>query len=226
MRWAPITSRALGVLSRATAGAQQAVWPVVCVFCGLRQRPAASICEGCSCDLPRAVDRCITLAPLSLAVAALEYAFPIDAAIKAMKFKRRLYYAPAFAELLMQGFTELPDDIDALVPMPLHWRRHAMRGFNQAAEIARPIGRKTGLPLVRNARRCRSTPFQSGLSSAQRKRNLEAAFSIKGEVAYRHVLIIDDVITTGATCRELAEVLLAAGAEKVSALAIAQAVRD
>jgi predicted amidophosphoribosyltransferase len=122
---------------------------------------------------------------LKLVVAQLEYAFPIDAAIKAMKFKRKLHYVPAFAQLLMHGFAELPDDIDALVPMPLHWRRHATRGFNQATEIARPIGTKTGLPLFTNVRRRRSTPFQSGLSAAQRKRNLESAFAIKGKVHYR-----------------------------------------
>jgi len=163
--------------------------------------------------------------PLTSAVAPLEYSFPIDVAVKKMKFKRRLLYAPAFGYLLMQSFATLPDDVDALMPVPLHWVRHAMRGFNQAAEIARPVQAATGLPIVANVRR-RQTPYQSGLSAAQRKRNLTSAFTVHGAVDYRHVLIIDDVITTGQTCCQLARVLLDAGVEQVSVLAIARATRD
>jgi ComF family protein len=127
---------------------------------------------------------------------------------------------------LILSLDELPEHIDALLPMPLHWRRHAARGFNQAMEIARPLMAATGLPLVTSVARQRSTPYQSGLSASQRRRNLDAAFVAKGAVTYRHVLIVDDVITTGETCRQLALVLLEAGAERVSALAIARAQRD
>ena len=166
------------------------------------------------------------ISPLTSVSAPLEYAFPIDAAIKAMKFNRRLFYAPAFGRLLAGCFEGLPDDVDALAPVPLHWRRHAMRGFNQAAEITRTIREVTGLPLVTNVTRHRHTPYQSGLTSAQRKRNLRSAFVVKGTIDYSHVLIIDDVITTGETCCQLAGALLDAGAKKVSALAIARATRD
>jgi ComF family protein len=108
--------------------------------------------------------------------------------------------------------------------MPLHWTRHATRGFNQAAEIARPIERATGLPLLTKVVRHRRTPFQSGLAAKQRKRNLSSAFRLVGTIDYRHVLIVDDVITTGESCRQLAKVVLAAGAEKVSALAVSKTV--
>jgi len=226
MRWASFASRFLAAVSHCATRLEQALWPVSCVFCGCRQPCGSPVCRGCFADLPWASARNLVIAPLTSVIAPLEYAFPIDAAIKAIKFKRRLFYAPAFGHLLVQCFAALPDNVDAFVPVPLHWRRHAMRGFNQAAEIARPIRAATGLPLVTNVTRFRRTPYQSGLTAAQRKRNLQSAFVVRGTVDYRHVLIIDDVITTGETCRQLARALLDAGAKEVSALAIAQATRD
>jgi ComF family protein len=202
------------------------------------------ICDGCHADLPwidNACSRCATPVatelpsgvycaacqldppPFSSAVAPLEYSFPLDAAIKAMKFRRKLFYAPAFAYILTHAMRQLPADIDGLLPVPLHWRRHAIRGFNQATEICRPLQRHAGLPFVENVVRKRATPYQSGLVAAHRQRNLRAAFSLRGSVVSRHVLIVDDVITTGATCRQLARVLLDAGVDRVSVLAVARA---
>jgi ComF family protein len=164
------------------------------------------------------------LDPLAVALAPLAYSFPIDAAIKRFKFQRKLFYGPAFRCLLGQATRELPAEIDALLPMPLHWRRLAVRGFNQAAEISSGVRRAMDLPVVTNVRRIRHTPYQSGLGAAQRRRNLRNAFRVSGPITHRHVLIIDDVITTGETCRELASALTDAGAERVSALAIARAI--
>jgi ComF family protein len=160
--------------------------------------------------------------PLELLVAPFDYAFPVDAALKALKFRRRLDYAPVFAEILWRVGTVLPHDIDALLPVPLHWRRHAMRGFNQATELSRRLSAGTGLPLLSNFVRSRPTTFQSGLAAAERRRNLRHAFTVHGTCRAQHVLIIDDVITTGATCRELARQAIAAGAKKVSVLAVAR----
>ena len=161
--------------------------------------------------------------PLTLIAAPLEYAFPIDASLKLLKFQRRLEYVPAFAELLWHVAAELPDDIDALLPMPLHWRRQAMRGFNQAFELSRGLQKRSGLPLVCSIRRTRATPFQSGLDAADRRHNLRSAFSAREAITANHVLIVDDVITTGESCARLAAVAIAAGAKKVSALAVARA---
>ena len=160
--------------------------------------------------------------PLHTVAAPLQYAFPIDAALKLLKFHRRLDYAPALGELLWRSLGELPVDIDAVLPMPLHWRRQAMRGFNQADELTRTLRRKALLPMLHNTKRSRSTPFQSGLDAAARKRNLRDAFWARQPIVARHVLIVDDVITTGESCRELAKVLLRAGAANVSALAVAR----
>jgi ComF family protein len=223
MRWAPITSRALALAAWLGRRISEAICPLCCVFCGTRQ-DEAPICEGCQDDLLCAADPCESELPFTIVIAPYEYTFPIDAAIKALKFRRKLFYAPALAHLLLTSLPDLPEDIDALLPMPLHWRRHGLRGFNQAIEIARPIRKATGLPFIRNVVRCRNTPFQSGLTAAQRKRNLTSAFSVRGKLCYRHVLIVDDVITTGETCRQLADVLLDAGVRRVSVLAIARAI--
>lgn len=195
-----------------------------CVFCGGRcglHEP--HVCSGCLDDLPwRATLLAADLAPCEISAALFDYAFPVDAALKALKFRRRLDYVPAFAGLLANVHCDLPGDIDALLPVPLHWRRHARRGFNQAVALCRNLHSVTGLPLLTNVQRRRATPFQSGLAAAARGANLRAAFNVHGRITARHVLIVDDVITTGATCCELASAALAAGAEKVSALAVAR----
>jgi len=153
----------------------------------------------------------------------LHYSFPIDVAIKALKFRRNLFYAPALAEVLCVATPLLAPDIDAVLPVPLHWRRKAMRGFNQATEIAKPIAKSLGVPLVSNVRRKRATPFQSGLDAAERARNLRRAFTIIRPPSYTNILIVDDVVTTGATAQALATLLLSSGVTKVSVLAVARA---
>jgi len=224
---------------------EQALLPNACVFCGARRRHGErSICGPCCVDLPwidSACSRCAAPTvtqlpqgvlcaacqqhppPFEAAVAPLTYAFPVDAAIKAMKFRRKLSYGPVFANILGASLTKLPAGIDAVLPVPLHWRRQALRGFNQAEELAKPIGRFSGIPLIRNVYRVRATPYQSGLAAERRLGNLQGAFAVRGVLHARHVLVIDDVITTGETCSQIARSLLDAGAARVSILAIARA---
>jgi len=199
--------------------------PPSCVFCGEPSEGSErSICAGCFADLPWDETHVSpTPGNFEASVAMLHYSFPIDVAIKALKFRRKLFYAPAFSEILCAAKPLLPSDIDAVLPVPLHWRRKAMRGFNQATEFARPIAKSLAVPLVRNVRRKRATPFQSGLDAAERARNLRNAFEITRPDPRKHVLIIDDVVTTGATAKALAKRLLSSGVTKVSLLAVARA---
>ncbi len=200
------------------------VLPRSCVFCGvLCEDFEKSICIGCFNDLPWC-DAPVSPLPGSFecSIAMLHYAFPVDVAIKSMKFGRKLYYLPAFSQVLGVALSSLPEDIDAVLPVPLHWHRKALRGFNQARELAKPIAKVLKVPIVRGVRRTRSTPFQSGLDVAQRARNMRHAFSVGRADPGSHVLIIDDVITTGATTRELAKRLLASGVKKVSVLTVAR----
>jgi predicted amidophosphoribosyltransferase len=98
-----------------------------------------------------------------------------------------------------------------------------VRGFNQAEELCMPLAKHTGLPILSNVKRMRATPYQSALDAGHRHSNLQLAFAVQGEISAQHVLIVDDVMTTGETCGQLAQVLLENCAQCVSALAIARA---
>ncbi len=218
--------------------------PKRCVFCNVpTEPPERFVCGGCEADLPRIGDACPgCAAPLasalppgircaecqtsppswSGAIAPLEYAFPIDAAIKAMKFRRRLDYMPAFIDELAR--VDLPENVDVVVPVPLHLWRQLRRGFNQAEELARPVARRLGVPLTNCVQRHTATAYQSGLDAASRRRNLKAAFRMRKKTEGRHALLVDDVITTGETLRSVSSVLLGAGVERVTVLALARSV--
>ena len=119
----------------------------------------------------------------------------------------------------------LPRDerIDAIVPMPLHWRKQWSRGFNQAEVLAGVIARRTGLPVVKGVRRRIATRVQAGLTNAQRRANVAGAFAAhRRRVAGKRILLIDDVMTTGATAAACARALKAAGAGRVVLLALAR----
>ena len=117
----------------------------------------------------------------------------------------------------------LPRDeaFDAAVPVPLYWRRRLQRGFNQAELLARGLSRRTGIPVVRALGRLRPTPAQAGLSNSARRQNVSRAFRAHGVQGTR-ILLIDDVMTTGATAASCAAALKQAGARRVSLLTVAR----
>jgi ComF family protein len=122
-------------------------------------------------------------------------------------------------------------NFDVIVPMPLHWRKRWQRGFNQSELLAREIGRRTHVPLRHALRRIKNTPSQAGLTSAKRRRNVSGAFQAsrraknRGWLDGRSVLLIDDVMTTGATAASCARALKRAGARHVTLLTLARADR-
>ena len=199
--------------------------PQSCVFCGSPSEGGEkNICRACFADLPWN-EPATSPAPgnFECSIALMHYSFPIDVAIKSLKFRRKLYYSPALAEILCAARPLLPADIDALLPVPLHWRRKATRGFNQAVEISKPVSKMLRVPTLQYVQRRKATPSQSGLDAGERARNLRDAFTATRRIRYEHVLIVDDVVTTGATARALLKELLNAGAAKVSLLAVARA---
>ena len=188
-----------------------------CERCGqvmIAGQPPGVPCAACQLKPP----------PFEKARAPLIYDFPVDAALKAIKFKRQLWYVPAFAELLLRTLRNEFPHVDALVPVPLHRWRQMTRGFNQAVELCRPLRQPSGLPVLSQARRIRATSAQTGLNAAERKKNLKNAFAVSGKLRCCHPLIVDDVITTGETCSQLAVELIRAGAKTVSVLTVARAV--
>jgi ComF family protein len=141
---------------------------------------------------------------------------PLAVAVQRLKYGGRRPIAEALGVLLAERYPFADDAL--LVPVPLHRRRLRARGFNQALLLAQALGRRRGLPVaIRGLRRVRDTRAQPGLAAIERRRNLAGAFAVAKDVtlAGRHVVLIDDVLTTGATANACAGVLRAAGAARV-----------
>lgn len=116
----------------------------------------------------------------------------------------------------------LDQQFDAVTPVPLHWRKRWQRGFNQSELLGKAIARRRGIPLLRVLRRGSATRAQAGLSNAQRRENVEGAFQARRRVPGLRILLVDDVMTTGATAAACARALIKAGARSVSLLTLAR----
>lgn len=162
-------------------------------------------------------------------IVAADYALPLDQLVLQLKFGGRLALAPWFAHLLRDAVLARPGCVlpELLCPVPLGPRRLVERGFNQALEIARPLGRSLGIPLqARLAVRAVDTLAQSGVAPRERRRNMRGAFAVEPEMMAqlegRHVGVVDDVMTSGSTLDELADTLKQAGAARVTNLVFAR----
>ncbi|MDP1559509.1 MAG: ComF family protein [Nitrosomonas sp.] len=210
-----------------------------CLLCGTLSK--TDLCSPCQNKLPQLpADHCpICLLPVATSlvcgaclgkppaftrtIAALHYTFPVDALIHSLKYQSNLAIAPILANLLIEKINTI-EKPDFIIPMPLHPARLRERGFNQALEIGRYISKKNQIALLPNAcMRIRNTPSQTGLPWKERQKNIRDAFSCKMDFSTKHVAILDDVMTTGATLNELAKVLLKSGATKVSGWVVARA---
>ncbi len=161
--------------------------------------------------------------------AAVRYDDIAAALVHALKYGDRLDLAPAMGRWMAQAGRELIDGADALVPVPLHWRRLWARRFNQAAALGREVAKASGVPVVDNAlRRLRATPQQVGLNRGDRAGNVQGAFAVPDErapaVAGKRLVLVDDVLTSGATVGACTRALLRAGAAQVDVLVFARVV--
>lgn len=142
-----------------------------------------------------------------------------------LKHADRLDLAPMFARWISRSAAALIEEADAIAPVPLHPLRLLRRRYNQAAEIARPLARMTGTPYLPDALvRRRATATQGGKSGSGRKRNVAGAFDVPDprRVEGLRILLIDDVLTTGATAEGCARALKAAGAARVDLAVVAR----
>ena len=172
--------------------------------------PPAQVCGACLRRAP----------PLAEARAACVYAAPLDRLLPRLKFHQDLAAGRLLAHLMTDAFAPTAAAWTgpvALLPLPLHRARLRQRGYDQALELARPLARALALPLLSGAlRRARDTPPQSRLDAAQRRRNLKDAFAVRPGVALPpHVVLVDDVMTTGATLHAAAIALRRAGVARV-----------
>ena len=162
--------------------------------------------------------------------AAVRYDETARTMVQAFKYGDRLDLAPAMGRWMVQAGQELLADANALIPVPLHWRRLWSRRFNQAATLARTISQVSGVPVAYHAlRRVRATRQQVGLTQAERAVNVQGAFRVRAdrrhEIHGQRVVLVDDVLTSGATLDTCARILLRAGADNVDALVFARVVQ-
>jgi ComF family protein len=161
--------------------------------------------------------------------AAVRYDDVARTLVHALKYQDRTDLAPAMGRWMARAGRELLGEADALVPVPLHWRRGWSRRYNQSGALARVIERQTGVRLASEAlRRVRPTQQQIGLSRSQRATNVQGAFKVaadrKADIQGRRVVLIDDVLTSGATADACARALLRAKAASVDVLVFARVV--
>lgn len=227
-------------LRRALGAGLDRLLPHACLLCG--QPADAALCPGCAADLPPpaghacpvcaqpiaapapACGACLKSPPAFDATrAALRYALPADRLVLMLKFGHRLASAEFLAARMLAGPRPAGD---VLVPVPLSRERLAARGFNQAVELARPLARALGLPLdLASLGRVRDTQPQSRLPWRARRGNLRRAFACATDFSGRAVIVVDDVMTSGATLDTVARVLKDHGAARVENWVAARTVK-
>ena len=232
------------MLSRTVRGLAGFVFGGTCFLCrgrASRSSREGLLCEACDADLPRlsapACPRCALGSPgeavcgrcladppaYDATYAALAYRFPVDVLIHALKFRGELALAPLLGGLLAEC-ARAGWPADAIVPVPLSAARLRERGYNQAMEIARPVGEVLRVPVeARLCERTRDTPAQTELVWAERARNVRGAFRCSAPLDGAVIAVVDDVMTTGATLAEIAKALKAAGAARVFNIVAARA---
>ncbi len=196
----------------------------------MQELETAAACRQCGRPLPLPGSPCPTcrgrgLRPFARLLSLGVLREPLRSAVHRVKYARQWHLAEALADRLVDAhdLQSWLAESDVLVPVPLHSRRQAERGFNQADVIARQVGRRCGLPVATPAARVRDTPTQTGLHAlAKRADNLRGAFAVTDPAAVRgrRVVVVDDVSTTGATLSSLGRALRAHRPAELSALVL------
>lgn len=230
-------------LIRAGTHLGKALLPQDCILCGATSGDHL-LCKACDNDLPRLpATRCPSCAlptPLGetcgaclkrpphfdATLACYTYDFPIDRLVQALKYQQRLIVSGYFAKTLIDATPIPPLRADMIMALPLSGQRLRERGFNQALEIARPLARHLALPLpVDGYRRAIDTVPQASLPWQERHKNIQGAFECALDLSGKTVIVVDDVMTTGATLNEFARTLKKHGAATVINWVVARALR-
>lgn len=186
------------------------VAPTGCSGCG-------ELCSATFCDACESL-----IEPASTPGAVFQYGGPIADAVHRFKYRGESALSRPLGSLMGQAALRWREDIDAVVPVPLHWRRRRWRGYDQAALLAKSVAGSLHVrALVRGLRRVRHTPTQIDLPHQERHRNVAGAFAPHHLEGARRVLLVDDVRTTGATLQAASKALRAGGVSEVRSLVLA-----
>jgi len=241
------------MLRRVARAVGQLLLPAHCAACGAPAPPDGRwpLCEACAPRLAALIqkpycpacgrkagphtagpDGCVFCRKYPVrfdgAVRVGAYEDPLKALILRCKYGPRASLAPVLGRLLAERLAVVPwaDRVDTILPVPLHWSRRVQRGFNQAAGIAGELVGATPRRARVDRRtlvRTRATGHQTNLPAGRRRRNVGGAFRVRGRLAGRTVLLVDDVMTSGTTVAECARVLKRAGAAEVYVAVVATA---
>lgn len=215
-------------------------FPQSCLLCAGPDSGRPGICRPCLQDLPWHLHdtcpqcvlpsqhnllcgQCISHPPAFDATFSLfRYQFPLSGLLQQFKYRQLLTLAHTMGNLLVEHMPRKPV-ADCLIPMPLHQKRLQERGFNQSMEIAKVVSAHLHIPVdFRACKRVRPTPPQASLPYKQRIRNMQGAFECLTTLQDMNVVLIDDVMTTGASLNALAKTVKAAGAKHVECWVIAR----
>jgi len=196
-------------------------YPYSCCACG-KKIPPGIFCAECYARIEP-----LTMAVLPHLFSAVRYREPIVTAIHRLKYRGEIFLVPYLSEFLIELCQryKLNERIDCVVPVPLHPTRFRERNFNQSELLGQEIAACFSLPVLNRALvRFRNTPSQTGLSGKERMTNVSDAFQVRKSLTFkgRRCLLVDDVLTTGATLSACRSCLIAAGAEEVYGLALAR----
>ena len=207
------------------------LFPRKCTFCqGLLSKNETDFCHNCRSTMEHFKKSKRNIPFVAHWTALWYYKENVRSSIHRYKFGGRRSYAQAYARMMAMKLSDsIPSDIDLICWVPVFWLRRYKRGFDQSELIARAIGKEISVPAMPVLKKIRSNPAQSTLQGvSQRKANVTGVYRVRSAPAIsgRRILLIDDVITTGATASECARILLTAGAKEVYLAAIAASSQD
>ena len=206
------------------------LYPSKCVFCdGLLTKEETELCSRCRKELPYC-EGTVRQVPFSKdTTAVFYYEAQVRESVLRYKFRRNPQYSHAYGRLLAMKIAEEGMDYDVIAHVPVSRRRHRRRGYDQAQRLAKATARELGATYQRLLKKVRNNPAQSGISRPeQRRANVLGVYKAVNlrKLRGKSVLLIDDVMTTGATLSECCRTLLDAGAAQVSCAALAIVRRD